>query len=246
MPKQFKSWWDFNDFSRSVRSSARFIHDRSVLTFLNTLLQTSASRHRKLTGGKFVWRAQLGFATEECTQDDFVWEEPIPYPRERMKPLALSAHEGRVNSRGIPCLYVATSKETAMAEVRPWLDSTLSVGQFRLARDLTLIDFSVGHASTFEYYMDEPAPEEREKSIWATVDRAFSEPVTSTPSTAEYVPTQVIAEFFKVKKFDGVVYKSNFGSGFNIALFDLAAAELVNCSLCNVKAVDFSLSLINM
>lgn len=127
-----------------------------------------------------------------------------------------------------------------MAEVRPWLNSTLSVGQFRLVRDLTLVDFSVGHDTKFDFYFEEPPSEERERAVWAQVDRAFSEPVTSDQSTAEYVPTQVIAEFFKMKEFDGVVYKSKLGSGFNVALFDLAAAELATCALCSVKAVNFS------
>ena len=57
---------------------------------------------------------------------------------------------------------------------------------------------------------------------------------------AEYVPTQVIAEFFRVNGFDGVVYKSKLGSGFNIALFDIAAAELINCSLVTVNGLSFT------
>lgn len=38
-----------------------------------------------------------------------------------MKPLSNSASEGRANPKGIPYLYVATDKETAMSEVRPSL-----------------------------------------------------------------------------------------------------------------------------
>jgi hypothetical protein len=106
-------------------------------------------------------------------------------------------------------------------------------------RELILIDFSVGHDSKFDFLMEEPTPEEREKSIWAQVDRTFSTPVTSDLSTAEYVPTQVISEFFKKKGFDGVVYKSRLGPGFNLALFDLNAANLVNCALYSVKSVSF-------
>jgi len=137
---------------------ARFVHERHVLTFLNTLLETSKQRHRRISEGKYVWRAQLGYATEERLQDDVVCEEPVAYPPERMKPPSHVAHEGRVNPKGIPCLYVATDKETAMAEVRPWIESKVSVGQLRTMRELTLIDFSQGHDSKPSIFFEEPSP----------------------------------------------------------------------------------------
>ena len=58
-------------------------------------------------------------------------------------------------------------------------------------------------------------------------------------AVAEYAPTQIISEFFMKKGFDGVVYKSNFGAGFNIALFDLEVADVVNCALCMTKSVAY-------
>jgi hypothetical protein len=239
MPKKFKSWTDFDTFSNSVKRKARFVHERRVITFLNTLLETSNKRHHRISAGKYVWRAQLGCAFEEHTQDDAAWKESVAFPPVRMKPLPHVAHEGRVNPKGIPCLYVSSNKETAMAEVRPWVGSSVSVGQLQTMRDLTLIDFSQRHDSKFNFYFEEPPPAEREKHIWEQVDRAFSTPVTSDMATAEYVPTQVIAEFFKQKGFDGIVYKSQLGPGFNIALFDLEVASVVNCCLYTAKSVSF-------
>lgn len=239
MPREFKSWLDFDRFSNSVKRKARFVHERHVIAFLNTLLETSKDRHRRIGEGKYVWRAQLGYAAELRTQDDAVWEEPVAYPPDRMKPLSHVAHEGRVNPKGIPCLYAASNKETAMAEVRPWIGSHVSVSQLRTMRELTLIDFSQGHDSRFNFFFEEPSPTVREQHIWEQVDRAFSTPVTSDPLTAEYIPTQVISEFFKKKGFDGVVYKSQLGSGFNLALFDLEAASVVNGDLYPVKSVLF-------
>ncbi len=238
MAKQFKSWWDFHTFCSSVRHKSRFVHDRAVGNFLSTLHETSKDRHRRVSAGKYVWRAQLGNAVRVLTQDDIEYDDPVPYAAGRMKPLPYSAHEGRVNPKGIPCLYVANDKETAMSEVRPTMASTISVAQLRLNRDLTLIDFSIGHADKgTPLFLDEPEPEERAKAIWMQVDRAFSQPVVSDFATAEYVPTQVISEFFKKKGFDGVVYKSQLGPGFNIALFDLNSAEVANCALHSVRTI---------
>ena len=240
MPIEFETWRDFQHFSQAVRHNSRYIHDVHITTFLDTLLQTSSARHLKLSAGKFLWRAQLGGATEEQEQDDVVWDEPVPHSSARMKPLPHSAQEGRVNPKGIPCLYLATDKETAMAEVRPWIGTTISAGPFRMTRDLTVVDFSVGHDSKLDFYLEEePSAAEREKSVWMQVDRAFSEPVSTDPATADYVPTQVISEFFCKQGFDGVAYKSRLGNGFNIALFDLNAAVLTSCGLYPVKSLSF-------
>jgi hypothetical protein len=156
-----------------------------------------------------------------------------------MKPLPDRATEGRANPKGIPYLYLSTSQETAIAEVRPWLDSLLSVAQFKTVRDLTLVDFCTPCAKRTTYYFEEPGPEGRQKAVWSDIDRAFSEPVTSNDNVADYVPTQILAEFFKMKDFDGIAYRSALGEGYNIALFDLTSADLINCSLYQITGVKF-------
>lgn len=50
--------------------------------------------------------------------------------------------------------------------------------------------------------------------------------------------TQVIAEKFRHEGFDGVVYKSLLGQGFNIALFDLEAAEIRSCELHRTEKIN--------
>jgi RES domain len=59
---------------------------------------------------------------------------------------------------------------------------------------------------------------------------------------AEYAPTQVLAEVFRNAGFDGVVYGSKLGKGKTIAIFDLTAAELVNCHLYRVEGVNLTFS----
>src|SRR3546814_9987253 len=51
---------------------------------------------------------------------------------ERMRPLADRATEGRANPKGIPMLYLCSSKDAAMSEVRPWLGSMVSLGHFEI------------------------------------------------------------------------------------------------------------------
>lgn len=77
------------------------------------------------------------------------------------------------------------------------------------------------------------------QSVWADIDRAFSQPVSPSDDTADYVPTQIIADLFKSKGYDGIIYRSAFGGGYNVALFDLEMAELSNCGLYTVKDLKF-------
>src|SRR4029079_425586 len=64
------------------------------------------------------------------------------FAKSRMMPFTDKAKEGRVNPKGVPCLYCATDPDTAMAEMRAWNDSYLSVARLRVKDDLRCIDCS--------------------------------------------------------------------------------------------------------
>jgi hypothetical protein len=163
-----------------------------------------------------------------------------------MKPLMGRASDGRANPRGIPSLYLATTKEAAMSEVRPWIGSSVSCGQFQTNRPLNVVDCARRQNEQPLFFdmnkgMYEPEPLERTQAVWAHIDRAFAEPTTRTDDVADYAPTQILAELFKQAGADGVVYKSKFGDeGFNIALFDPASADLVTCGLFQVESVQMT------
>jgi len=237
---KFRTYQAFRIFRGQVLQECRYALDADAKSFLETVLATSKKRSRKFPEGRILWRAQAGHEWVTIHQDNYEFDVPGPLHIDRMEPLQHAASEGRVNPKGIPCLYLATDKETAMAEVRPTVGTYVSVGQFKTDRSLKLIDCSVGHASRFKIYFEEPGAEEREKGVWNDIDRAFSEPVTASQMTADYAPTQILSELFKREGYDGIVYKSNLGSGFNVALFDIEAANLVNCFLYQVKSVKFS------
>ena len=215
------------------------------MAFLEAVKRTSESRVRSIPVGFRLWRAQLGHAWAPYYDDDGIQrgEVPAAYPAERMKPLEGRAKEGRANPKGIAVLYLSTKPEIAMFEVRPWLGSLVSCGFFKINRALKIVDFSVRASDLFEIYFSEPDAPEREKSVWTHLDNAFSEPTTSDDNHTNYVPTQVIAELFKNEGYDGVAYKSAFGKdGYNIALFDLNAANLKSCALFSVKDLKLNFS----
>lgn len=164
-------------FEHSVKAETRYLFGTRVQEFLLAVRATSSSRKRKLAKDCILWRAQLGHALKQVTLDAAkVWEGrsgPMemevlaPYGCDRMKPQPRLAREGRVNPKGISCLYLAQDPDTAMAEVRPWPGSFVSLGQFRLSGDAVVIDCSTdnraGGRSPGAEGSDDPA--EREKAV---------------------------------------------------------------------------------
>lgn len=234
---EFSSWRSYWKFVDHVSNKFRFAWDQETQTFLDTVLATASERETVIPLGTRFWRSQHGHNLQIVETDCIEHEVLSPHPQNRMKPRPNLASDGRANPRGIPYLYLATTKETSIAEMRPWVGAYISVAQFRTQRELKIVNCS-GSENKSPLYFKEPNAEKRTKAVWSHIDKAFSEPVTRKDLGPDYVPTQIIAELFKKEGFDGIAYKSNFEQdGYNVALFDLNAAELVSCELHEITKI---------
>jgi hypothetical protein len=226
-----------------VKCKARHILDAKSKSFLEAVLETSERRKEAINKGSVLYRSQLtnGWCTQPIRDEKGVEvdsvEVAIPADRERMVPRPDRATEGRVNAKGIPCLYLSTDHDTAMAEVRPWIGSYVSVASFEVLRDLTVVDCSADSAQ-YLFFGGEPLPGRREEQVWGDINRAFSEPVARADDVADYAATQVLAEAFRFGGFDGIVYGSKLGQGRNVAIFDLVAARPINGYLFIVDSLN--------
>lgn len=52
----------------------------------------------------------------------------------------------------------------------------------------------------------------------------------------------MLAEFFKEKSLDGIAYRSSLGPGHNLVLFDVDAADVVNCGLVEIDSIKLGFS----
>jgi hypothetical protein len=239
---EFESWNSYSKFEHKVKHGYRYIHDSETSNFLSAIKFTLPSREKRVNVGRVFWRAQIGHDWEPIVYEGKeVGENHCPYGSTRMRPMNNGASEGRANPKGMPYLYLANNKETAMSEVRPWVDSYISVGQFKINRNLLLIDCSVhGSEKWPPIYEEEPSAIEKESSAWSYIDIAFSKPIIDSDGEADYVPTQILSDLFKSKGYDGIIYKSVFSKGFNVALYDLNIADIVSCHLFQVKTLSFT------
>jgi hypothetical protein len=251
----FDPHYNYFKFRHFVMRKARHTLDESSQRFVQSVVETSRKRIRSIEKGSVLWRAQLDVVWESRSMPTSISldpshvaetvevEMPAPLDPTRMVPLRDRAGEGRVNPKGIPCLYFSTDRDTAMAEVRPWIGSYVSVAQFITLRDLKVVDCSAEDGPrTRSFRKKEPEPGKGEEGVWKDINWAFSEPVTRSDDVAEYAPTQVLAEAFRNAGYDGVAYGSKLGTGKTIAIFDLDAAELASCEGYRVESIKVEFS----
>ncbi len=254
---EFASWDSYNKFARYVRFESRYVLGEEEKAFLETVLATIRNRDGELEAGSIFYRAQLGVDWDDKKDDDGNWigEDVYGYGSSRMKPLVDRAKEGRANPTGIPVLYVGNTVETVVSEVRPWVGAEVSVAKCRILRPLKALDLSLGHGKSsfmgpvFKHVLggDPLTAEDKERAVWIDIDNAFSQPVTHSDDRADYAPTQMLAELFRKHGYDAIGYKSHFGDtedkkGYNIAIFDPNAVEIVTCAPYKVEALKVTAS----
>lgn len=122
---------------------------------------------------------------------------------------------GRMNARGQPAFYGATSEEVAIAEVRPPVGAWVATAVFEIMRPVKLLDFRLlarvqlqqGH-SLFDGASIEKA--QRRDFLRTLVDQ-LTLPVMPDVQERDYLVTQVIADFLATKEddpLDGIIYPS--------------------------------------
>jgi len=231
-------WEDYEKFSLSVRDNLRYVRSVSTNAFLEKVRSTCVNRKRTIDEGSVFWRAQIGHnVTEEHGETC-----SLPYENDRMKPRPNLGNENRANPRGIPYLYMATGLSTAIAEIRPWIGSVVSVAEMHATRDLVVIDCSSASNENLFTRALFDSTIDYNGGMWLAINQAFAVPVNRDDDTRAYIPTQILAELFKCDGFDGIVYNSGLSKSrdFNIAIFNLDNATVASTSLCKVESIDFT------
>lgn len=142
-------------------------------------------------------------------------------------PSRIASH-GRANPPGIPYLYVGSSPETAIAEIRPHTGEYVSVADFSIDPSaLRLVDLRAPKERISPFEIGDEDKIGALRSDIAFLERLGEEltrPVVPQGAAVEYVPSQYLCEFIKKAGWNGVVYRSSMSEGINVALFDPAVA----------------------
>jgi hypothetical protein len=203
--------WD--DFQQELKHTNRFfpktkIIDPDRLRFLFEFLKM------KMTP-EVYYRARI------CESD-------VAFSFDKMgKPPSKIAKSGRANPFGISYLYTASDSQTAIAEVRPHVGDKVTIATFRPHQSLSLLDlrnprksvspFSLGDDVLLDYF--------NELDLLCRLGEKLSKPILPKESDLEYLASQYLSEMIKHFEYDGVVFKSSVGPGYNIAFFDDAKLQ---------------------
>jgi hypothetical protein len=174
-----------------------------------------------------------------------ICEHIEPYTIEQMgQPPAMFSGNGRANPIGIPCLYVASDIETAIAEIRPHKGERVCVGEFQITRKIELADLRNPRKSISPFLPDD----EQIKLLYQNMGflcrlgEELTMPVLPKVAHLEYLPSQYLCEFIKDCAFGGVIYASALGSGVNYAIFDdsVVSGTVVHQYQINDISIGFS------
>jgi hypothetical protein len=252
---RFESPEEWRHFQAYLKNQNRYVLSFKWQQFINAIIATSAKRGFLLEKNTPMARARIGcleygspalkngvhealhvthsFGAQHAVVRPLPYEEMIGPPRKK-------AVEGRLNPSGIPYLYLANNKETAIAEVRPWVGAYVSVAYFELLKDQLLIDLTKDFRNRASRAKGQPSTQTLERAIWSQINQSFSEPVSPDDRVSQYVHTQYMTEVFKAQGFDGVRYKSSLAEGgYNYLLFNTDVLTCLDGVVYKVESLHF-------
>ena len=223
----FKDLQVWQSFVVGLKKENRFTLAKEPARFIELVIDY-AKEHKTTTLKRdtLLYRARINEGAEN--------RKPFSLKHMGAPPAHLAGH-GRLNPRGIPYLYLASDRITAVSEVRPWVGCNITMAEFTLNADCEFISFSKEHFVNIPKGKEYEGPEFtwRELIIWL-----FSTPFDPRDDTA-YIPTQYLAERIKGAGFAGIIYDSELSSnGYNVTLFDINAATGVRREEAHVTSVE--------
>jgi len=161
---------------------------------------------KKLEINEIIFRARISDASKKYT------------PKNMGKPPENKAKSGRANPVGIPYLYLASSLQTAIAEIRPAINDFVTVGRFKFLSAISVIDLQ--DVSPFQFTDSEDFEILVNKiGYLKKLGEDLSKPINPKDSELQYLPTQYLCEFIKKSGWDGVAFKSSLSDGYNLTIF---------------------------
>jgi hypothetical protein len=251
--KAFDLWSGFKD---DVLYNNRYFLKHEVLDYLKHILEKC---RKKIEKGEILYRARiyqgdelfLQYINEETNKDESnkkneeilavrYYKALVNYRKqtgfwgyEEKGSFVPSENniigDGRVNPSFIKYLYTAEDPYTALVEVRPYLNSKVSVAEIKVNEQLLVADFSYESSSNLNGF---------EQYLMLMIMRDFAKP--SDNDKKNYIPIQYIAEYVKTLGVDGIRFNSSLHSrGKNITIFNYEKCKAVGSKLYSVDDICF-------
>ncbi len=139
------------------------------------------------------------------------------------KPSKKISLSGRANPIGISFLYLASTIETAISEVRGHKGEIVTIAEFQLKSDLELADLRDPKSTISPFALNEENELEliyKSMPFLALLENELSKPIIPREADLEYLPTQYLCELLKKIGFHGIIFKSSISDGNNYVIFN--------------------------
>ena len=230
--------YQWQDFVSDIKRVNRFHTDHINKSVLNSFIHCVRKTYK---AGQVFYRARI------CA--DEIGE--TGYSKSKMgAPPAQVATAGRVNPNGISVLYLANSIKTTLHETRAGVFDYITVGTFKLKKDIEIIDFAsldqispfIANSTMGIEYIQHAVNIEHLKLI----SQEIAKPLRRHDSALDYLPTQYISDYIKSQGFDGVEYISTMcEDGYNLAVFDESVFKCTKTTVYDIKSLSYTYGAIN-
>lgn len=169
---------------------------------------------------------------QQC--DDSYEISDMGAPPERIAP------HGRANPAGIPYLYLSSTHNTAISEVRPHPGEIACVAMFTINQNLKLVDLREPRKLVSPFLLTDEAEIallRGDIEFLEKLGKELTTPVLPTAAAIDYIPSQYLCEFIKKCDYRGVIYNSSVSDGLNLALFYPSDAEPTNLKYYIISTV---------
>lgn len=216
----------WEDFVKGIKSDNRFHTDFFNLEILNTFLKYAQKSYEK---GTIFYRARISDAGG--LEKDKMGAPPVGI-----------ASDGRVNASGISCLYLSSERETTIHEIRAGTHDYVSIGNFRLIEDISVVNLMKLHQISPFSTLDDIDFDQHaiNRKHLEKIGNEIARPLRRQDSPLDYLPTQYISDFIKSKGYQGIEYKSTMHEhGKNLAIFNEELLECIDVSVVKIKEINY-------
>ena len=222
--------YQWQDFVGDIKRVNRFHTDHINKNVLNQFLRCVRKSYK---AGTVFYRARI------CVDDAGFQKTEMGAPPAHL------ATAGRVNPVGISTLYLADSVKTTLHETRAGVFDYVTVGNFRLKKDIEVIDFAnldkispfIANNTMGIEYVQHAVNIEHLKLI----SQEIAKPLRRQDSALDYLPTQYISDYIKSQGLDGVEYISTMHEGgLNLAVFDSDIFKCTKTTVYRIKSISYS------
>lgn len=198
---------EWNFFCNEIKFKNRFHPDHGVqiATLLDQVLVYFVKKVKK---DEVIYRARISKNHKKLLPSD------MGRPSD-----ASQCKAGRGNPAGVSYLYLSSNEDTALAEVKPYIGEYVTIGNFIVLRDLSIInlaDPNIGspfkHGDKIEHLL---------YNIYflQMLSKELSKPLRPEEFYLDYLPTQYLCELIKSKQYKGIKFMSSVADGRNYLLY---------------------------